>query len=348
QTVFADGLCRPIGFEFAPEGVYLSQGNTLSLLTDTDGDDKVDKTTLVLNDFDDHDTHHAISAFTADPSGAIYMGEGTFLHTNVETAYGPVRGTNGGFYRYSPQRHYLERTAQLSITNPWGIAFDDWGQPFFEHTSGPDMTWTMPGTIKPRYGEASPLPENLIEDKQRLRPTSGLEFVSSRHFPANIQGDVLINNNIGFLGTKEHTMVDDPKTAGYLSRWRQDLVFSSDANFRPVDMEFAPDGSLYLIDWSNVLIGHMQHNARDPLRDHVHGRIYRITYPSRPLVKPAKIVDASIDELLDNLKLPEYRTRYRTKRELRGRDSAQVLSKLKTWTAALDKNDPEYEHNLLE
>ena len=34
-------------------------------------------------------------------------------------------------------------------------------------------------------------------------------------------------------------------------------------------MEFAPDGSLYLIDWHNILIGHMQHNARDPLRDHV-------------------------------------------------------------------------------
>ncbi|MGS0526545.1 hypothetical protein ACU8V7_16575 [Zobellia nedashkovskayae] len=31
-------------------------------------------------------------------------------------------------------------------------------------------------------------------------------------------------------------------------------------------MEFAPDGSLYFLDWSNVLIGHMQHNARDPLR----------------------------------------------------------------------------------
>lgn len=348
QTIFADGLSRPIGFEFAPEGVYLSQGNTLSLLTDTDGDDKADKTVIILNDFDDHDTHHAIGAFTSDPSGAIYMGEGVFLHTNVETAYGPVRGTNGGFYRYSPQRHYLERTAQLSIPNPWGIAFDDWGQPFFEHTSGPDMTWMMPGTIKPRYGVASPLPENLIEDKQRVRPTSGLEFVSSRHFPDNIQGDVLINNTIGFLGTKEHTIVDDPNSAGYLSKFRQDLVFSSDPNFRPVDMEFAPDGSLYLIDWSNVLIGHMQHNARDPLRDHVHGRIYRITYPSRPLIKPAKIVDASIDELLDNLKLPEYRTKYRTKRELRGRDSAEVLSKLKTWVTTLDKNNPEYEHNLLE
>ena len=33
-----------------------------------------------------------ISAYTGDPSGAIYMGEGVFLHTDVETSYGPVRG----------------------------------------------------------------------------------------------------------------------------------------------------------------------------------------------------------------------------------------------------------------
>lgn len=348
QTTFADGLHLTIGFEFAPEGVYLSQGPNLVLLKDTDGDDKADVTEIILSGFDDHDTHHAISAFAADPSGAIFMGEGVFLHTNVETAYGPVRATNGGFYRYSPQRHHLEHTAQLPIPNPWGIAFDDWGQNFFAHTSGPDMTWMLPGTIKPRYGVGSPNPENLIEKKHRVRPTSGLEFISSRHFPDAAQGDLLINNTIGFLGTKQHTMVDDEASAGYISKHAEDMVLGSDKNFRPVDMEFAPDGSLYLIDWHNVLIGHMQHNARDPLRDHVHGRVYRITYPSRPLVKPAKIVDATIEELLDNLKLHEYRTRYRTKRELRARDADEVLSKLKAWVTNLDKNNAKYEHHLLE
>ncbi len=348
QITFADGLHLTIGFEFAPEGVYVSQGTNLVLLKDTNGDDKADTKEIILSGFDDHDTHHAISAFCADPSGALYMAEGVFLHTNVETAYGPVRGTNGGFYRYSPQRHYLERTAQLPIPNPWGIAFDDWGQNFFAHTSGPDMTWMMPGTIKPRYGEASPLPKNLIQKEHLVRPTSGLEFVSSSHFPEELQGDILINNTIGFLGTKEHTMTDDPNSAGYVSKFKKDLITSTDPNFRPVDMEFAPDGSLYFIDWHNVLIGHMQHNARDPLRDHVHGRVYRMTYLSRPLVKPAKIVDASIDELLDNLKLPEYRTRYRTRRELRGRDAKEVLPKLKEWAKGLDKNDPLYEHNILE
>ena len=346
QSVFADGLHLPLGFEIAKEGVYVSQGTNLKLLTDTNGDGKADKEEILLSGFDDHDTHHNSHAFTVDPSGAIYSGEGVFLHTNVETSYGPVRATNGGFYRYAPQLKKLERTAQLSIPNPWGIAFDDWGQPFFAETSSPDVRWMLPGSVLPRYGEATHKSVQLVEDKHRVRPTSGLEFVSSRHFPDDIQGDFLINNTIGFLGTKEHTLTDDG--TGYKSHHRQDLVVSDDRNFRPVDMEFAPDGSLYVIDWHNILIGHMQHNARDPLRDHSHGRIYRITYPSRPLVTPAKVDGASIEELLDNLKLPEYRTRYRTRRELRGRDASQVLTKLNTWVANLDKNDPRYEHHLLE
>ncbi|WP_162052976.1 PVC-type heme-binding CxxCH protein [Pontibacter pamirensis] len=346
QTTFADGLHIPVGFELAPEGVYISQGTNLMLYTDTNGDDKADKKEILLSGFDDHDTHHAHSAYTADPSGAIYMGEGVFLHTNVETSYGPVRATNGGFYRYNPQRRQLERTAQLSIPNPWGIAFDEWGQNIFAETSSPDVRWMMPGTVKPRYGEATHKSAQLVEEKHRVRPTSGLEFISSRHFPDNVQGDFLINNTIGFLGMKQHTLVDDG--TGYKSQHRQDLVWGDDRNFRPVDMEFAPDGSLYLVDWHNVLIGHMQHNARDPLRDHVHGRIYRITYPSRPLVQPAKVAGASINQLLDNLKLPEYRTRYRTRRELRGRKASEVLSHLNTWVAKLDKNDPQYEHHLLE
>ncbi|MDP5172437.1 MAG: c-type cytochrome [Bacteroidia bacterium] len=346
STVFADKLHIPAGFELAPEGVYISQGTNLKLFIDTDGDDKADKVEIILSGFDDHDTHHVISAFCADPSGAIYMGEGVFLHTNVETPYGTVRATNGGFYRYSPQRMQLERTAQLSIPNPWGIAFDEYGQNFFAHTSGPKVEWMAPGTIQSRYGIANPDSPDLIEEKHRVRPTSGLEFIHSRHFPDEVQGDMMINNTIGFLGMKVHQMIEDG--TGYTTRHRMDLVTSDDPNFRPVDMEFAPDGSLYLADWHNVLIGHMQHNARDPLRDHVHGRIYRITYPARPLVEPAQVAGASIPQLLDNLKLPEYRTRYRSRRELRGRNKAEVLTALDQWVAQLDPAQQAYGQYLLE
>ena len=346
EIVFADKLHLPIGFEFAPEGVYVSQEPHLILLRDTNGDDRADSREIVLTGFDSHDTHHAIHAFCADPSGAFMMGEGVFLHSNVETPYGPVRGVDGGFYRYSPQRGQLERTAQLNIPNPWGIAFDQWGQDFFLHTSGPTMNWMLPSSPKPTYGSKSPATADLIPAGQQVRPTTGLEFVSSRHFPDEVQGDFLLGNAIGFLGIKQHSMVDEG--TGYKTAFRHELLKSSDGNFRPSDLEFAPDGSLYLLDWHNVLIGHMQHNTRDPLRDHVHGRIYRITYPSRPLVKPAEIHGASLATLFENLKLPEYRSRYRSRREIRSHPADKVLPALQAWVAKLDPKDPRHEHHLLE
>ncbi len=331
QITWANDLHIPIGFEIAHDGVYVSQGANLVFLQDTDGDDSYDKKTVIMSGFDDHDTHHAISAFCADPSGAIHMAEGVFLHSNIETAYGPIRGSNGGFFRYQPQQKKLIRHAQFSIPNPWGIAFDDYGQEFFLHTSGPSFAWTVPGTARPLYGVNVKSPDLLTSNQ--VRPTSGLEFVSSRHFPDEVQGDVLINNNIGFLGAKQHKVMDDG--AGFTTEFRQDLFRSDDLNFRPTDLEFAPDGSLYFVDWHNALIGHMQHNARDPMRDHEHGRIYRITYPSRPLVTPAKIDGASTEELLELLKLPEYRTRYRAKRELRGHDATKVHEAVKVFVKAL-------------
>ena len=329
QTVFADDLHIPIGFEISHDGVYVSQSGSLVRLQDTDGDDQYDVSELLLSGFDDHDTHHAISAFCADPSGAFVMCEGVFLHSNTESVYGPQRGTNGGFWRYSPQRKHIMRYSQWSIPNPWGVAFDEYGQDFFLHTSGPSMTWMLPGTVKARYGSNLRAPDLLTSN--RVRPTSGIEFISSRHFPEEVQGDLLINNTIGFLGAKQHRLIE--KGTGFTTEFVHDLYLSEDQNFRPVDLEFAPDGSLYVADWQNALIGHMQHSARDPLRDHEHGRIYRVTYPARPLVKPAQIHGASIATLLDNLKLPEYRTRYRTRRELRGRDADTVAPAAVAWAA---------------
>ncbi len=346
QTIFARGLHLPLSFEFAPEGVYLPQSSHLVLLRDLNGDSQADSTQIVLSGFDDHDTHHAISAFRADPSGAFYMAEGTFLHSHVETPYGVERSTNGGFFRYSPQRQQLERTLRVSIPNPWGIAFDAYGQDFFADTSDPNVRWMSPASLWVPFGEFAPLPPNLIPNAQKVRPTSGLDFISSRHFPDDVQGDLIINNTIGFLGTKQHAVAEDG--TGYKLTFRQNLLQAKDGNFRPVSMEFAPDGSLYLADWHNVLIGHMQHSARDPMRDHTHGRIYRITYPSRPLVKPPVIAGARIEQLFANLTLPEDRARERSRLELRGRPAAEVIAGLQKWLGGLKSDDARLEHHQLE
>lgn len=347
ETIFADKLHLPIGFEFAPEGVYVSQEPNLVLIRDTNGDDKADSTEIILGGFDTHDTHHAISAYTADPSGAFMLCEGVFLHSNIETPYGPVRCVDGGFFRYSPQRGQLERTIQMSIPNPWGYVFDRWGQDFLLHTSGTTMNYALPVQVKPAFGSKTPSTPDLVPKGHQVRPTSGLEIVSSRHFPDEVQGDLIYCNAIGFLGIKQVKIEDADGGTGWKTAHRHNLLQSSDGNFRPADLEFAPDGSLYVLDWHNVLIGHMQHNARDPLRDHVHGRIYRITYPSRPLVKPAPVAGAPVEALLENLKAPELRQRYRVRRELRGRPAGEVLPALKAFVERSAQSDPS-DHDKLE
>ena len=60
------------------------------------------------------------------------------------------------------------------------------------------------------------------------------------------EADVVAAPTIGFLGTKQHRVLEEG--AGFETKWRQDLTKSSDGHYRPVDIEVAPDGSLYITD----------------------------------------------------------------------------------------------------
>jgi HEAT repeat protein len=76
-----------------------------------------------------------------------------------------------------------------------------------------------------------------------------------------------------------------------------------------------------------------------------------VTYPERPLLTPAKITGQPIERLLDLLKEPEDRVRYRAKIELSARDTKEVLAALRVWMDGLDKQVPKdarYEHHMLE
>ena len=123
-------------------------------------------------------------------------------------------------------------------------------------------------------------------------------------------------NVIGFQGIHRYKVRD--QGSGFTAQEQEPIVSSTDPNFRPSDIEVGPDGAIYFLEWQNPVIGHMQHNLRDPSRDRTHGRVYRVTYEGRPLVKPVKIAGEPIERLLDLLKEPEDRVRYRVKTELGG------------------------------
>ena len=118
-----------------------------------------------------------------------------------------------------------------------------------------------------------------------MRPTGNIEFLRSRHFPDDAQGQFVINNVIGFHGTKQYRVVEDG--SGFTGIEVEPLLQSSDPNFRPVAMQMGPDGALYIGDWFNPLIGHIVLAAR-PRRDVQRSRIWRVT-AGRPLVPGPKI-----------------------------------------------------------
>ncbi|MGC1272741.1 MAG: PVC-type heme-binding CxxCH protein [Planctomycetaceae bacterium] len=344
QTIFADGLHLPAGIELGDGGAYVAQQPNLLFLKDTDGDDKADVREYVLHGFDSADSHHAISAFTWGPGGDLYFQEGTFHHSQVETPYGPTRLVNAGIFRYEPRSEKLDVFVSYGFANPWGHTFDRWGQNFVADASGGANYF---GTA---FSGSVDFPRKHASLKQFLekqwRPTSGCEIVSSRNFPDEMQGDYLLNNVIGFQGTLQYRMKEEG--SGFSASPVEPLLKSTDVNFRPVDLEFGPDGALYLCDWYNPLVGHMQHSVRDPKRDNSHGRIYRVHYTKKPLVEPVNIAGASVPELLELLKTYEDRTRYRVRTELRDRPTDETMKAVDTWVAKQDNSDSDYWHHLLE
>ncbi len=360
--VFAGELHQPTGFEFGNGGVYVAQQPDVLFLEDTDGDDQADIRYRRLVGFDSADSHHGIAAFEWGPEGALYFQEGTFKYSQVESPYGLTRLHEAGVWRYEPKTRKFGVHVSMSFANPWGHVFDRWGQDFIADASPGYSYWAAPISGRIDYPLKHPggaqhrrLASQTGGDAQfsfptfypkRTRPSAGCALVSSRHFPDDAQGNFLLTNCIGDRAVLNHRVREEG--SGFVGEEVTPLISCDDGNFRPVDVQFAPDGSLYIVDWHNALIGHLQHNLRDPSRDHSHGRIWRITYKDRPLVEPAKIADQPTPALLELLKEYEDRTRYRARRELAERDSAEVIAALEQWISSLDPADDQYEHNLLE
>lgn len=350
---------NPLGFEFWNGGVIVTNQSELLFLKDTNGDDVADERIILLQGLDTSDTHHGANNLIYGPDGGIYWQSGVFMVHNHEHPWGPsLQSSASAMYRFDPRRFTISMHATNS-PNPHGISFDYWGYHY-----ATDGTGGRAYQVRPE-GNGFKMHELL---KKEVRPVTASEVVSSAHFPESMQGDFLICNVIGFLGIKHYDLERNPETGKVWGEPAGDeltvnitnadgtkrvdksrgLLMSGDKNFRPSDAIFAPDGSMYFCDWHNVIIGHMQHNVRDPNRDHAHGRIYRMTAVGRPLQKPVPIDGQPISALLDNLKSPVDGIRHRTRVELSERDSKEVIAATTDWLKQFDPQSKDDAHHLLE
>jgi glucose/arabinose dehydrogenase/plastocyanin len=344
HTVFADSLYLPLGFAFAEDGVFIAEEPNLLFFKDLDGDDKADTREIVLSGFGSEDSHHATHAFLMGPDGALYFHEGIFLHSQIETPYGPVRSVDGASYRYETNTKRLSIYVNYHFYNPWGNAFDRWGVHYIGDASDGSTYYATPMTGYMPYPQKHPRTQRMTDTY--VRPTAGLDILSSRHFPDSLQGYMLMSNVIGFQGIKGYQIKEEG--SGYKGYEALNLVQSSDLNFRPIDLKIGPDGALYTADWYNPLIGHMQHSIRDPGRDAAHGRLYRITHKDRPLVPVLDVRNASVSELLNHLLIEEDRTRQRVRSRLWRYPANEVLPAAVAWLKSLGEQHVDFKRMRLE
>ncbi len=346
STTFIDGLNSPTGFTFHKDGVLLMQAPDLWFVRDTDGDGKADWKERVLMGMDSADSHHTTNAMNLSPDGATYLSDGVFHRTQVETAVGPKRHSDGIIWRYELTSGKFEQYAPYGYANPHGKAWDRWGNGVITDATGNANYFDAAFSGYLDSGKHSGYNEFW---KRPSRPCPATGFLSSSHFPEDWQNNFLNLNVIGLQAITRVNVTQDG--SGIKGETAEHMVSGDPAElptFRPISIATGPDGALYFGDWAQTIIGHLQHHLRDPNRDHQHGRVYRITHEGRPLVKAPKIDGQPIEALLDVLKVHEDDTRILAKVELSKHDGTKVAAAAKKWAAALDKNEKEYAHHLLE
>jgi putative heme-binding domain-containing protein len=333
--VFADKLNSVTGFEFWGGGVLVAALPEIWFLQDTDGDDKADRKVRMLQGVSSADTHHSANAMVVGPDGWLYWSRGIFNIANFETPTGVYRSGESGVHRFNPRTFEVEFHFPIG-PNPHGDAFDQWGYQFATDGTGGTGSYI---NIGKGVG-------NKQWYRMRVRPVPAIGFLSSTHFPEEQQGNFLIANSIGVLGVLQHEV--KYSGANITAEEIDPILLSSDPNFRPSDIEIGGDGALYVSDWHNILIGHMQHNMRDPNRDRTHGRVYRVTAEGRPLLEPVKMRGRPIGEVARRFFSRENSTRYRARLELSGRKTDEIVKELSAFAANLDVSKPADAQALLE
>lgn len=334
-VTFADELNSVTGFEFWGGGMLVAALPEIWFLKDTDGDDKADLKIRMLQGVCSADSHHSANAMLIGPDGWLYWSRGIFNVAAMETPTKTVRSGQSGVHRFNPRTFEMEFHFPIG-PNPHGDVFDQWGYQFAnDGTSGTGS-----------YVNIGKGLGNKQWFEKRVRPVAATGILSSSHFPEKNQGNFLICNCIGFLGVLQYEV--QYNGADIRAVETEPILVSSDPNFRPTDVEVGGDGALYVSDWSNAIIGHMQHNMRDPNRDHEHGRIYRVTAKNRPLLTPVKLKGKPVSDVFGAFFAKENSTRYRARLELSGRDTQDVIDSLVAFTKSLDVKNPEHAQALLE
>ena len=311
RSVFMDGFQALTSVEVGQGGVWLLCPPQLLFVPDPDGDAIPDgEPQVVLDGFTvaESNHHNLANGLRWGPDGWLYGRAGASCPGEIGVPGTPAAERvplRGGIWRYHPQRKVFEALSH-GTTNPWGHDWDALGELFFVNTVTGHLWYMTPGAHFLRSHTADPNPHAYVgidQTADHYHFDTGKGWTASRDGAASDLGGghahsgALIYNGgllpeqyqgqlftLNFHGRRINVERLERQGAGYVGKHEGDIAQSADSWFRGVDLSTGPDGSVYVLDWSDT--GECHENSG------VHrtsGRIYRIYSEQVGKPEPADI-----------------------------------------------------------
>lgn len=221
----------------------------------------------------------------------------------------------GGIWRYHPTRKVVEVMCH-GTTNPWGHDWDKDGELFFINTVNGHLWHMMPGAhFKESFGApANPAVYERLDtiadhwhfdtkggwqnsrdgkanDLGGGHAHVGMMIYQGDQWPQQYQGRLFTLNLHGRRANEDRL---ERLGAGYVGRHEPDPFLSADPWFRGIDIRTGPDGSAFVLDYSDTGECHQSTGVHRES-----GRIYKISYGQPHAPKP--MLEPHCLELTDTL-----------------------------------------------
>jgi putative membrane-bound dehydrogenase-like protein len=292
--VFVDGLNIATSLAHGRGGVWVLNPPYLLFYPTQDGDQPSGPPVVHLQGFGLEDTHSCASSLRWGPDGWLYGAHGSTVSAKI-TIPGdnspPVTMIGQHIWRYLPEKKRFEVFAEGG-GNAFGVEIDRLGRVFSGHNGGDTrgFHYVQGGYYRKGFEKHGALAnpytfgffEAMAHNKaQRFSHTFVINEAAG--LPENYRGKLFAVEPL--QGRVMVSEVEDDRSS-LKTRDLPPAVRSSDTWFRPVDIKPAPDGSLFVADFYEAKIAHLDHNAGRIDRET--GRIYRL---SASEARPRAVVD---------------------------------------------------------
>jgi putative heme-binding domain-containing protein len=279
-TDFADGLNIPAGVYPYKNGCIAFSIPNIYFLQDTDGDGVCDKRDVLYGPFDTtRDVHGLNNSFIRGYDGYLYATHGFNNQSHITAKDGSTLSMNSGnIYRMTLDGSHVDHIAHGPV-NPFGLMFDTAGQLWLADCHTKPFQMVLRGAWFEHFGrphDGIGFYPKIMGHLHGSTAIGGVVVIEDDRWPAEFRHNLLCGNPVTSRVDRDSATWSGSTPAAHE---QPDFVASDDPWFRPVAFAFAPDGSIYMADFYNKIIGHYEVPLTHPGRDRTSGRIWRIVPP---------------------------------------------------------------------